>query len=150
MDIREAQSAASELLSQAKAQGATAVELHLGEFSFKAEFAPPVFAVPAAAAAPAPLAAPQPAPAAEEPAAPAIEGTPVPSPIVGTYYSSPSPEDEPFVTVGQEGKKGDVLCIVEAMKMLNEIQSPCDGKVARIYLQNGELVEYGQTVMVIQ
>ncbi|WP_044991852.1 acetyl-CoA carboxylase biotin carboxyl carrier protein, partial [Clostridium sp. ATCC 29733] len=96
------------------------------------------------------LAAPQPAPAAEEPAAPAIEGTPVPSPIVGTYYSSPSPEDEPFVTVGQEVKKGDVLCIVEAMKMLNEIQSPCDGKVARIYLQNGELVEFGQTVMVIQ
>ncbi|WP_059004540.1 acetyl-CoA carboxylase biotin carboxyl carrier protein [Bittarella massiliensis (ex Durand et al. 2017)] len=137
MDIREAQSAASELLSQAKAQGATAVELHLGEFSFKAEFAPPVFAAPAAAAAPAP-------------AAPAIEGTPVPSPIVGTYYSSPSPEDEPFVTVGQEVKKGDVLCIVEAMKMLNEIQSPCDGKVARIYLQNGELVEFGQTVMVIQ
>ncbi|MBO1678648.1 acetyl-CoA carboxylase biotin carboxyl carrier protein [Bittarella massiliensis (ex Durand et al. 2017)] len=150
MDIREAQSAASELLQQAKAQGATAVELHLGEFSFKAEFAPPVFAVPAADAAPVPLAAPQPAPAAEEPAAPTIEGTPVPSPIVGTYYSSPSPEDEPFVAVGQEVKKGDVLCIVEAMKMLNEIQSPCDGKVARIYLQNGELVEFGQTVMVIQ
>ena len=149
MDIREAQNAASELLQQAKAQGATAVELHLGEFSFKAEFAPPVLAAPAVVATAVPAAA-EPAPAAAEPAAPAIEGTPVPSPIVGTYYSAPTPEDEPFVAVGQEVKKGDVLCIVEAMKMLNEIQSPCDGKVARIFLQNGELVEYGQTVMVIQ
>jgi acetyl-CoA carboxylase biotin carboxyl carrier protein len=66
------------------------------------------------------------------------------SPIVGTFYRSPSPEAPPFVEVGSRVKKGDVLCIIEAMKLMNEIESDVDGVVAEIYPQNAQAVEYGQ------
>lgn len=76
-------------------------------------------------------------------------GTPVKSPLVGTFYSAPSPEAPPFVLVGQHVSKGDILFIIEAMKTMNEIKSPCDGTVARILALPGDMVEYNQTVVVI-
>ncbi len=68
------------------------------------------------------------------------------SPLVGVFYASPSPEDEPFVRMGGEVKKGDVLCIVEAMKLMNEIIAERDGKIVDICLKNGDVAEYGQVL----
>lgn len=71
------------------------------------------------------------------------------APMVGTFYRSPTPNDKPFVEVGQRVKPGDVLCIVEAMKMLNQIESERTGIIKRILLENGQPVEFGQTLFVI-
>lgn len=68
----------------------------------------------------------------------------VKSPIVGVFYASSSPEAEPFVKVGSKVKKGDVLCIIEAMKLMNEITAECDGEIADICIKNGDIAEYGQ------
>ncbi len=70
----------------------------------------------------------------------------VKSPIVGVFYASPSPGAEPFVKVGSKVKKGDVLCIIEAMKLMNEITAECDGEIADICIKNGEIAEYGQVL----
>ncbi len=78
--------------------------------------------------------------------APAPTGTLIKSPIVGTFYASPSPDAPPFVSEGQSVKKGQVLCIIEAMKMMNEIESEIDGVVLRVLVKNGELVEFGQAL----
>lgn len=72
------------------------------------------------------------------------EGTLVTSPTVGVFYSSPSPESKPFVEVGRQVKKGDVLCIIEAMKLMNEIPAEMDGVIAEICAVNGQVVEYDQ------
>src|SRR5512140_2960147 len=98
---------------------------------------------------PVPLAAPAaaPAPASAAPAAPKPEakpGTVVTSPFVGTFYRAPSPDSAPFVDVGTVVKKGQVLCIVEAMKLMNEIEAEVPGKVAEILVQNAAPVEFGQ------
>ena len=77
------------------------------------------------------------------------EGNLVKSPMVGTFYSKPSPESEPYVQIGQKVKKGDVLCIIEAMKLMNEIESEFDGEVKEILLKDGEAVEYGKPLFVI-
>lgn len=74
----------------------------------------------------------------------------VKSPMVGTFYSAPSPDSAPFVTVGQRVKKGDILCIIEAMKIMNEIEAEIDGTIAAVCVQNGEMVEYGQALFRIQ
>lgn len=68
------------------------------------------------------------------------------SPMVGVFYTSPSPESEPYVKVGSTVKKGDVICMIEAMKLLNEINSDQEGEVAEICVDNGQVVEYGQTL----
>ena len=73
----------------------------------------------------------------------------VESPIVGTFYRKPSPDAEPFVKVGDSVKKGATLCLVEAMKLMNEIESPCSGKVEKILLNDGEVVEYGEVLFLI-
>ena len=99
-----------------------------------------------AAAAPAP-AAPAPAPAAEAPAA--STGREVTSPMVGTYYASPSPDSGPYVKTGDRVSKGEVLCIVEAMKLMNEIEAEFGGVVREILVENGQPVEYGQPLFVI-
>lgn len=108
---------------------------------------------------PMPMGAPMPAfvsdaPSAPTPAAPEkkekkIDGTVVKAPIVGTYYSSPSPDKPAFVTVGKKVKKGDVIMIIESMKIMNEIPSPCDGEVKEIMAQNGQAVEYDEPIMII-
>ena len=78
------------------------------------------------------------------------DGNLVKSPIVGTFYRKPSPDSPPFIKVGDSVNKGDVLCIVEAMKMMNEIKSDYDGKIASIEIDDGQPVEFGQTIIVIQ
>lgn len=75
------------------------------------------------------------------------EGTAVEAPLVGTFYSAPSPEEAPFVTVGSEVKKGDVVGIIEAMKLMNEIIAPCDGTIEAIEVENGQMVEFHQILM---
>jgi acetyl-CoA carboxylase biotin carboxyl carrier protein len=74
----------------------------------------------------------------------------VTSPIVGTFYRSPSPEAEPFVEVGSNVNKGQVLCIVEAMKLMNEIESEVDGVVVKVLVENGQPVEYGEPLFLIE
>jgi acetyl-CoA carboxylase biotin carboxyl carrier protein len=78
---------------------------------------------------------------------PSDVGTFVTSPFVGTFYRSPSPEAPSFVELGQAVKKGQIVCIVEAMKLMNEIEAEADGKVAEILVQNGEHIEYGQKLI---
>jgi acetyl-CoA carboxylase biotin carboxyl carrier protein len=94
--------------------------------------------------APAAAASAQPSPAAPAEAKPAEELHIVKSPIVGTYYESPSPGSEAFVKVGQSVDSGQTLCIVEAMKLMNEIESDASGEIVRIFVENGQPVEYGQ------
>lgn len=77
------------------------------------------------------------------------EGNPVVSPLVGVFYAAPSPEDAPFVTVGSTVKKGDVVCIVEAMKLMNEITAEQDGTIVKVCVENGNVVEYGQPLFYI-
>lgn len=72
-----------------------------------------------------------------------IEGNIIKSPMVGTFYIKPSPDAVPYVEIGKDIKKGDILCIIEAMKLMNEIESEYSGKVAEIFLKDGEAVEYG-------
>lgn len=74
----------------------------------------------------------------------AQDGNIVKSPMVGTFYIKPAPTAEPYVEVGKRVKKGDVLCIIEAMKLMNEIESEYDGEIAEIYIKDGEAVEYGK------
>lgn len=78
------------------------------------------------------------------------EGHVVPSPIVGTFYRAPNPEADPFVRVGDEVRVGQVLCIVEAMKLMNEIESDIDGTVVKVHVDNAEPVEYGQSLFTIR
>ena len=111
----------------------------------------PVALPPATAAAmmagPAAAAAPGAPAAAEKAAAPGVVVT---SPFVGTFYRSPSPDAPAFVDVGQQVKKGQALCIVEAMKLMNEIESEVAGKVAEIFVANGQPVEFGEPLFRIE
>ncbi|MGN0669383.1 MAG: acetyl-CoA carboxylase biotin carboxyl carrier protein [Oscillospiraceae bacterium] len=96
-----------------------------------------------------------PAPAGSAPAAAAkpveeAKGNIITSPIVGTFYSSPAPEKPAYVKVGDSVNAGDVVCIIESMKLMNEINSEFSGKVAEIYVNNGEPVEFGQKLMRIE
>ena len=75
--------------------------------------------------------------------------TEIKSPLVGVFYSSPSPDLPPFVTIGSKVKKGDVLCIIEAMKVMNEIVAETDGEVVDICVKNGDIAEYGQVLFKI-
>lgn len=83
-------------------------------------------------------------------AQPAKKGTPITSPMVGTFYKSPSPDSAPFVSVGDSIKSGDVVCIVEAMKMMNEIKSEVSGKVVELCVEDGQPVEFGQVLMYVE
>jgi acetyl-CoA carboxylase biotin carboxyl carrier protein len=146
-----------ELVAQNRLQG---IELERSGFRLKIDGQQ---AVPAAAAHPAPAGAaspaagapaPAPAPAPPAPAAPAA-GVPagdhvLTSPIVGTFYRAPSPDADPFVEVGSRVKKGQVLCIIEAMKLMNEIESDADGVIAEIYPQNAQAVEFGEPLFAIR
>lgn len=94
---------------------------------------------------PAPEAAPAPAPAA-----PQQTGKPLTSPMVGTFYRAPSPGADPFVKVGDTVKKGQVVCIIEAMKLLNEVEADMDGTVKEVCVENGQPVEFGQSLFIIE
>lgn len=110
---------------------------------------PPPAGMPAAFAQPAPVQAVQTAQTAQA-AAPAVSGNVVKAPIVGTFYAASAPDKPPFVTVGQQVKKGDVIMIIESMKLMNEVQSEFDGTVAEILVKNGEAVEFDQPIMIIK
>jgi len=92
----------------------------------------------------------QPPPAPEGPPVEMPAGHTITAPMVGTFYAAPSPKDRPFVQEGDEVRVGDTVGIVEAMKMMNEIESDVAGRVARILVKNGQPVEYGQPLMVIE
>jgi acetyl-CoA carboxylase biotin carboxyl carrier protein len=105
-------------------------------------------------AAPAPAAAPAPGPSGTGPSAgdlaDEIELAVVKSPIVGTFYRSSEPGSPAFVEIGSSVKKGDVLCIIEAMKLMNEIDSEYDGEVVNIYVENGQPVQYGERLFAMR
>ena len=109
---------------------------------------PPVPVAAAAAAGTAPAKAAMPAPAAAAEAD--IPGHKVVSPMVGTYYEGPAPGSEAFVKVGSEVKVGDTLCVIEAMKMMNQIEADKAGRISAVLATNGEPVEFGQTLFVIE
>ena len=157
MDIRKVK----KLIELLDESGIAEIEITEGEESVRISRhassvapAPAPAAVPVAAPAPAPVAAPA-APAAAAAPAPAAapeaeeEGYLVTAPMVGTYYSAPSPGSPAFVQVGDRVNEGDTLCIVEAMKMMNQIESDVAGVIKSIRVQNGDPVEYGQILFVI-
>ena len=126
----------------------TAVELE------RASAAQPVAVpMPMPSAMAAPVAAPAAAPAAPESAvqapaaAPEPQGVEVTAPMVGVFYAAPAPGDEPFVRVGSKVKAGETLCIIEAMKVLNEVTAEADGEVLEICVADGDLVEFGSCLM---
>lgn len=110
--------------------------------------AAPAQPVQVAQAAPALAAAPAPAPAPA--AAPVDTGHTVKSPMVGTFYRASSPGAKPFVEVGSQVKAGDTICIIEAMKILNEIEADKSGTITKLLCENGQPVEYGQPLFVIE
>jgi len=97
----------------------------------------------------APLAPAAPAVTAEHAEAAPPDGHPVKSPMVGTFYRTPSPDAKPFVEVGQSVKEGQIICIIEAMKLMNEIECDKSGTVKAILVENGQPVEYGQPLFII-
>jgi len=107
----------------------------------------PVIAPAIPSSAPAPVQEIQTEPAKSEEK---VTGTPITSPMIGTFYMAPSPDAEPFVSVGKTIKQGDVVCIIEAMKMMNEIKSEVSGKVLEVCVEDGQPVEYGQTLMYVE
>ena len=125
-------------------EGEESVRISRGSSVAPMAQAAPVMAAPALAAAPAPVAA---SAAEAAPAAPA--GHTVNSPMVGTFYRSPSPSAPAFVEVGKTVKAGDVICIVEAMKMMNQIEADKSGVVEAILVEDGQPVEYDQPLIII-
>lgn len=116
-----------------------------------AQAAPAIIEIPQAAPAPAaPVPSAAPAAPSAAPASSSPSGTQVTSPMVGTFYRAPSPGADPFVEVGTQVKKGDTLCIIEAMKLLNEIEAEVSGTVKEILVDNGSPVEFGQPLFVIE
>lgn len=142
------------LVSESDVSEVEIEEEDLRIFVRKAAPAPVVQSWEVPAAQPAPQAAPQapaPAPAAPAPQAPAEPaGTEVRAPIVGTFYEAASPDSKAFVQVGDTVKEGDVLCIIEAMKLMNEIESEVSGIVRKILVQNATPVEYDQPLFIIE
>ena len=86
----------------------------------------------------------------EKVATPATKGTPITSPMVGAFYAAPAPGAKPFVKVGDTVSAGQVVCIVEAMKLMNEIESEVSGKIVEICVEDGQSVEYGQVLMYVE
>jgi acetyl-CoA carboxylase biotin carboxyl carrier protein len=151
MDIRKVK----KLIELLDESGIAEIEIIEGEESVRiSRYAPgaAVAAAPIAMAAPAPAAlaaAPAAAAAPAEAAEPEEDGFEVTAPMVGTFYAASSPGAAPYVQVGDRVNEGDTLCIIEAMKMMNQIEADVSGMVKSIRLQNGEPVEFGQTMIVI-
>lgn len=152
MDLRKLKT----LIDLVAESGISELEVTEGEGKVRIVKAPPQVvaqpmpmpALPAINAAPAPAAAPAAVPA--EAAAPQLPaGHVVTSPMVGTFYRAPSPGAAPFVNVGDTVKEGQTVCIIEAMKLLNEIESDKGGVIKEILVENGQAVEYGQPLFVI-
>ena len=138
MDIRKVKKL-MELLEQS---GMAEIEIKEGEESVRiSRFggAPQMMALPVAVPS-----------APEGEAEPVVNGHPISSPMVGTFYSAPSPSAKPFVSVGQHVNQGDTVCIIEAMKIMNQIEADQSGTVMEIPVNDGDAVEFGQTLVVIK
>ena len=151
MDIRKVK----KLIELLEESGIDELEIHEGEESVRISRHSKQVAMQQPIYAQAPMPAPAaaaPAAAAASDAAPApakLNGTVVRSPMVGTFYRASSPEAKPFADVGQTVKKGDILCIVEAMKMMNHIEAETSGTIESILVENGQPVEYDQPLFTI-
>ena len=153
MDIRKVK----KLIELLEESGIAEIEITEGEESVRISrypnevaVAPDVGHAPPPAQAPAPAAAPAAAaPAIAAPAGEETNGHKVLAPMVGTFYRSSSPEAEPFAKVGDTIAAGDTLCIIEAMKMMNQIESDVSGTVLSVEVENGEPIEFGQVLFVI-
>ena len=157
MDIRKVK----KLIELLEESGVSEIEIKEGEESVRISRHPTgvahTIAAPAAhyaaPTAPAGGAAPMAGAPLAAAAAPAPVHSPdsvVTAPMVGTFYSSPAPGAKPFVEIGSEVKQGDVLCIIEAMKMMNQIESDKSGRVVSVLAKNGDPVEFGQTLFIIE
>ncbi len=152
MDIRKVK----KLIELLEESGIDELEIHEGEESVrisrhsKQGIAPqPLYTASIPAAVPGPVAAPVPAVAESAPAQPRLNGTVVRSPMVGTFYRAASPTSAPFAEVGKSVKKGDILCIVEAMKMMNHIEAETSGTIEAVLVENGQPVEFDQPLFTI-
>jgi len=156
MDIRKVK----KLIELLEESGVSEIEIKEGEESVRISRHPTgvmhTFSAPPTYAAPAPVAAATAgaagaAPAATVPAAATHSpDSVVTAPMVGTFYASPAPGAKAFVEIGSEVKAGDVLCIIEAMKMMNQIESDKAGRVVSVLVKNGDPVEFGQTLFIIE
>jgi acetyl-CoA carboxylase biotin carboxyl carrier protein len=150
MDIRKVK----KLIELLEESGISEIEISEGEESVRISRYPKpgtVTMTQAPAAAPPQAAAATAAPPAAAEATPAVmRGQQVTAPMVGTFYSGPAPGSKPFVEIGTEVKPGDTLCVIEAMKMMNQIESEFAGRVVSILVENGSPVEFGQPLFVIE
>jgi acetyl-CoA carboxylase biotin carboxyl carrier protein len=151
MDIRKVK----KLIELLEESGISEIEISEGEESVRISrypqsgtHGPPV--VTTVSAAPAPGATPAPATAEAAAPVPTARGHQVTAPMVGTFYSGPAPGAKPFVEIGSEVKPGDTLCVIEAMKMMNQIESEVAGRVVSVLVENGSPVEFGQALFIIE
>lgn len=131
----------------------TEISLEDGEqaITIRKDLAEVITTAPAPAAAPAPVVCQTTVnPAVVEVEKEAPKGKAITSPMVGTFYAAPSPEAEPFVEIGKTISEGDVVCIIEAMKLMNEIKSEYSGKITQICVKNGDPIEFGQVLMYVE
>lgn len=148
MDLRKLK----KLIDLVEESGISELELTEGEEKVRISRAMMPGVAPVAqyvAAAPAPVAPAASAPALAPAAAPEMDGKVIKSPMVGTFYRASSPDAKAFVDVGSSINTGDTLCIIEAMKLLNEIESEFSGVVKKIFVENGQPVEYGEPLFLI-
>jgi acetyl-CoA carboxylase biotin carboxyl carrier protein len=151
MDIRKVK----KLIELLEESGISEIEISEGEESVRISRYPKQAAISVApalpmAAAPAPAAPAAPAAVPAPAAPPAKSGHQVTAPMVGTFYAGPAPGAKPFVEIGTEVKPGDTLCVIEAMKMMNQIESEVAGRVVSVLVENGSPVEFGQLLFVIE
>ncbi len=152
MDIRKVK----KLIELLEESGISEIEISEGEESVRISRYPQpgtisVTTAPASALQPpVQTAAPAPEPPPVAAAPPAARGTQVSAPMVGTFYAGPAPGAKPFVEVGSEVKPGDTLCVIEAMKMMNQIESEVAGRIVSVLVENGTPVEFGQALFIIE
>src|SRR6056300_1303499 len=147
MDIRKVK----KLIELLEESDVAEIEIHEGEESVRISRASTAVVAPMAApVAAAPVAAPAPAAAAPAAAEPEVQGHAVRSPMVGTFYASPSPDASAFVKEGDTVSAGQTLCIIEAMKILNQIESDKACKITKILVENGQPVEFDQPLFIIE
>lgn len=146
MELKELKELAFACAEQAAAKNLAEFSIESADFSIRVATHAPA----AASAALMQAAVNKPVEEKVEEASEVYTGTVVTAPLVGTYYAAAAPDEPPYITVGQQVKKGEPLFIIEAMKTMNDITAPCDGVISRILAQNGDMVEYKQPLVVIE
>lgn len=152
MDIRKVK----KLIELLEESGIAEIEIHEGEESVRisrqgsGQLAQATYQLPPQATQQAAAEQPSTSSTATEPTPTVEEGNVISAPMVGTFYNSPSPDSPPFIEVGQKVSEGDIVCIIEAMKIMNQIECEVSGTISKILIENGEPVEYGQPMFVIK